>query len=143
VTVAYVKSHGAMYNDMMADHAVREAIMRAVADYHRPLALMLQATPDLERHREEAQQFGIGLLFEAFADRCYTDDGKLLSRRHPAAIHDREQMLSQVRQLNKEGTVTTLGGHRLALQADSLCVHGDNPEGVLAIREIRALVDEA
>lgn len=140
-TVAYVKPHGALYNDMMSDPAVREAIMQAVASYHRPLALMLQATPDWEQHRAEAGQCGIDLLFEAFADRCYADDGKLLSRRHPGAVLDRERMLAQVRQLEAEGTVTTAGGHRLALRADSLCVHGDNPEGVLAIREIRALVD--
>jgi UPF0271 protein len=83
------------------------------------------------------------VLFEAFADRCYDDDGSLLSRSKPGAVHTRERMLLQVEQLKKEGTVTTVSGNRLELQVDTLCVHGDNPESVQAIQAIRALVDAA
>jgi UPF0271 protein len=50
-------------------------------------------------------------------------------------------MLAQVRQICDSGSVTTVGGATLPMAADSLCVHGDNPAGVKAIREIRALVD--
>ena len=141
--LGYVKPHGALYNDMMAGEPVRAAIMNAVATYHRPLALMLQATPDAELHREEAEAFGITLSFEAFADRCYDDDGRLLSRSKPGAVHDRERMLSQVEQLQRHGVVNTVSGQLIELQADTLCVHGDNLEGVRAIEAIRALVDRA
>ena len=139
--VSYVKPHGALYNDMMARVEVRSAIMQAVASYHRPIALMLQATPELDSHRREAESFGLAMLFEAFADRCYDDDGKLLSRSRPGAVHDREKMLAQVEQLQRVGTVTTVGGKLIELRADTLCVHGDNLEGVQAIEAIRALVD--
>jgi UPF0271 protein len=91
--------------------------------------------------REEAESFGITLLFEAFADRCYDDDGRLLSRREPGAVHNRERMLAQVEQLQNYGVVTTASGQLIELQADTLCVHGDNLEGVQAIAEIRALVN--
>jgi UPF0271 protein len=139
--VTYVKPHGALYNDMMAKTEVRAAIMQAVSSYHRPLVLMLQATPQREDHLLEAENFGIRLMFEAFADRCYDDDGKLLSRSKPGAVHDRDKMLAQVEQMGTEGTVTTVSGHRIKLQADTLCVHGDNLEGVQAIQAIRTLVD--
>ena len=33
----YVKPHGALYNDMMAKADVRDAIMTAVAEFHRPI----------------------------------------------------------------------------------------------------------
>ena len=89
--VEYVKPHGALYNDMMANDHVRAAIMESVASYHRPIALMLQATPDADTHREEAAAHGISLLFEAFADRCYDDDGRLLSRRKPGAVHGQRE----------------------------------------------------
>ncbi len=140
LSIDYVKPHGALYNDMMANADVRLAIMRALAEYHRPLPLMLQATPQAEEHRQEAASLGLTLLFEAFADRCYDDDGRLLSRRLPGAVHDRDKMLQQVTQLSTQGSLTTVSGHTLALAADTLCVHGDNPEGVQAIREIRALL---
>jgi len=139
--LAYVKPHGALYNDMMAKDEVRAAVMTAVSSYHTPLPLMMQATPDAEQHRQEAESCGISLLLEAFADRCYDDDGKLLSRARPGAVHDREKMLAQVEQLIAHGTVTSVSGQRIALQADTLCVHGDNLEGVQAIEAIRALVD--
>jgi len=138
--ITYVKPHGALYNDMMADDAVRTAVMRSVAGYHRPLALMLQATPEADSHREEARKYALTLLFEAFADRCYADDGRLRSRRLPDAVHTRERMLDQVRQILEHSTVTTHAGKSLALAIDSLCVHGDNPDGVNAIQEIRQLI---
>jgi UPF0271 protein len=141
LALSYIKPHGALYNDMMAKSAVRTSVMQAIAGYHQPLPLMLQATPEFEQHQREATELGISVLFEAFADRCYDDDGKLLSRRKPGAVHDRDKMLAQVEQLHTEGTVTTAGGHTLAVRADSLCVHGDNPEGVRAIAAIRALID--
>ncbi len=133
----YVKPHGALYNDMMAKESVRAAIMDAVASYHREIVLMLQATNDADTHKEEAKAKGISLWFEAFADRCYDDNGRLLARSKPGAVHNRERMLAQVDQLCSEGTVTTVSGKTITLQADTLCVHGDNIEGVQAIQEIR------
>ena len=142
IEVAYVKPHGALYNDMMADGHIRSAVMEAIAECHQPLAFMLQATPDAETHREEAKAFGIDVLFEAFADRCYDDNGALLSRTKEGAVHSKEKMLEQVIQLQQQGTVTTVSGHSLPLQADSLCVHGDNLAGVQAIEEIRQLIQQ-
>ncbi len=140
LSLEYVKPHGALYNDMMAKDGLRHAIMDAIASFHLPIKLMLQATPQADRHREEAQQRGLELYFEAFADRCYDDDGKLLSRTKAGAVHNKDKMLAQVRQLNEQGTITTVSGHTLPLQADSLCVHGDNLEGVQAIESIRELI---
>tara|TARA_R110002167_G_scaffold14301_4_gene58238 strand:+ start:62 stop:805 length:744 start_codon:yes stop_codon:yes gene_type:complete len=141
--LSYVKPHGALYNDMMADRTLRRVIMLAVANYHRPLTLMIQATPESAEHRSDAQQAGIELLLEAFADRCYDDDGKLLARSKPGAVHSKAKMLAQVKQLAETGTVTTISGTTLTLEVDSLCVHGDNPEGVQAIAEIRQLLNSA
>jgi UPF0271 protein len=138
--VSYVKPHGALYNDMMANAEIRAAVLQAIATYPAELALMLQATPDYEQHRQEAGELGVPLLLEAFADRCYDDDGRLLSRRQAGAVHDRERMLAQVAQLADEGTITTVSGHTLSMPVDSLCVHGDNAEGVAAIRDIRAML---
>ena len=141
LTLSYVKPHGALYNDMMAKADVRATIMRAIGHFHRPITLMLQATPRASLHKEEANEHGIELQFEAFADRCYDNDGALLARSEPGAVHNREKMLAQVLQLRDSGTVTTVDGDSIELRPDTLCVHGDNAEGVAAIQEIRALVD--
>ena len=137
----YVKPHGALYRDMMNNTDLRLTLLTALARYPRPLTLLLQATAAAGQHREEAARAGVSVWFEAFADRCYADDGTLLSRSLDAAVHPREQTLAQVEQLCRQGTVTTVGGRQLPIAADTLCVHGDNPSGVQAIRAIRALLD--
>jgi UPF0271 protein len=114
--------------------------LKAIADFHKPVRLMLQATPDADQHRSEAAAHGIELWFEAFADRCYDDDGKLLSRAKPGAVHTRDKMLAQVEQICREGSVTSVNGKILELKPDTLCVHGDNDEGVAAIKEIRQII---
>ncbi|MGK0399574.1 MAG: UPF0271 protein [Gammaproteobacteria bacterium] len=140
IELAYVKPHGALYNDMMSKDPVRSAIFQAISNHHRPVKLMLLATNAADIHRTEAKQAGIELLFEAFADRCYNDDGKLLARSQPGAVHSREKMLAQVAQICENGTVTTVSGKTLSLSPDTLCVHGDNDEGISAIVDIRALI---
>lgn len=141
--LAYVKPHGALYNDMMANANIRASVMQAVASYHRPIRLMLQATAAWQEHKAEADALGLALYFEAFADRAYEDDGRLMARSKPGAVHNHDNMLAQVKQLIADGTITSANGKVLELQVDSLCVHGDNDAGIAAIHEIRALINEA
>ncbi|MCZ2722019.1 5-oxoprolinase subunit PxpA [Marinomonas sp. 15G1-11] len=138
--MTYVKPHGALYNDMMANSELRGQIMQAVAKFYRPIRLVLQATPEASEHRKEAAQYGIEVAFEAFADRCYADDGKLLARSKEGAVHTKDKMLAQVLQLVEKGTITTVSGHELTLDVDTLCVHGDNEAGVRSIEAIREML---
>lgn len=142
LTLTYVKPHGALYHDMMTDPSVRSALLEAMASYRyreQPLTLIVQATAHAEEHRAEARALGVPLQFEVFADRGYGEDGLLLPRSKPGALHNRERMLAQVTQLQQDSAVTTHSGKTLRLQFDTLCVHGDNPEGVAAIKAIREL----
>ncbi len=140
----YVKPHGALYNDMMCDIQIRDAILTAIEQYNTcnvtPLKLMLQATAELEQHRLQAKAFNIEVIAEVFADRCYDDNGKLLSRAQDGAVYQKKQMLAQVKQLIDQGSVTTVSGKILNMAADSLCVHGDNIAGVQAIEAIKELL---
>lgn len=75
VPLHYVKPHGALYNDMMADEEVFRAIAEAVSVFALPL--MILATTDNQRYLDIADIFDVPLLFEAFADRSYQEDGRL------------------------------------------------------------------
>ena len=140
ITIDYLKPHGALYHDMMAKNEVRRAIFSAMDQGPASLTLMIQATPEIESHRAEASQAGMKLWPEAFADRRYDISGHLLPRHMAGAILNRSQMLEQVQQLLTEGSVTTDTGNKLGVTANTLCVHGDNEEGVQGIREIRKLL---
>lgn len=140
LVMAHVKPHGALYHDMMRDVSVRSAILKAVASFHRPVPLIMQATSDMAAHSAEAESAGVSVSFEAFADRAYNDDGALLARGEPGALLNEEQVLTQVKQLLEKGSVISTNGVQLPLNADTICVHGDNPQGVAAIAAVRQLL---
>lgn len=140
VDIHYVKPHGALYNDMMAKPAVFAAVLDAVAGFYKPLKLMILATARQQEFAENAKARGVALLFEAFADRRYTDEGTLTPRSQSGAVLHGEAMLAQVAQLVKQGTVTTASGNTLHLSADTLCVHGDNQAAIAQVQQIRALL---
>jgi UPF0271 protein len=128
--VDYVKPHGALYHDMMRDEKALSAIQSAIEGR----MLMVPAMPG-ERKKDS------GLIFEAFADRRYTDSGELLSRNERGSVLSEDETMDQVRLLVEKGVVSTGSGQRLELQAESLCVHGDNPVGVRLIPAIREILD--
>ncbi|GAA3551589.1 5-oxoprolinase subunit PxpA [Zobellella aerophila] len=142
--LAYVKPHGALYNDMMQDHDKLLAVMRAVAAFDPRLPLMVMATANPAPARKLAGQVGVNLLLEAFADRAYDAAGFLVSRRLPGAVHhDSELIVEQARRIALGQPLTAIDGSELRLQADTLCVHGDNPESIAAIRAIRQALESA
>jgi UPF0271 protein len=141
LTLSYVKPHGALYNDMMANNDLLATVISAVASYPSTLKLMILATKNAEKHVQLAKQCNVELILEAFADRKYTDEGYLVSRKLDGSVLNKHALLAQVKQLLQNGSVTTRSGKQLMLNAHSLCVHGDNNYAIELIKEIKALCD--
>lgn len=140
LSLAYVKPHGALYNDMMADELLLTTLLRAVAAYPSHLKFMLMSTAAHQQHSELAGSVGIELLFEVFADRRYTKSGLLMPRSEPGALLNEHDMLEQVTLMASDQKIMTVGNKELHLPMDSLCVHGDNPTAVGQIKQIRTLL---
>ncbi len=138
--LSYVKPHGALYNDMMANPTLLATVMQAVAGYHKSLKLMLLASVSAAEHKQLAKGYQLELLFEAFADRRYKTDGSLTPRSQAGSVLDHQAALEQVQQLLQTGTVVSDTGDKVALVADTLCVHGDNPAAVVLVKSIRQLL---
>lgn len=139
--VTYVKPHGALYNDMMKRPDVRNAVIKSVAEIGEgELSLMVQATNQNDELRHDANAFNLPLIFEAFSDRRYTDEGLLTPRSMKGAVLHEQQALEQAEQMIQQKTVTTVSGKTLPIDADSLCVHGDTQGAVEIARKIRALL---
>lgn len=140
--VAYVKPHGALYNDLVRDDALLVAVLRACNAYRPGLPLMVLALADNSRERRLADAAGVPLLFEAFADRAYLADGQLAPRRLAGAVHhDPERILAQALAIAAGAPFADIDGQPLQLRADSLCVHGDNAESLAVLRRLRAQLD--
>lgn len=145
--LSYLKPHGALYNDMQTQAelfaTVLEVVARANERRQRPLALvtLAQTGPTAEQQAQQAARLGVPLLREAFADRRYEPNGQLRSRQHSdAVLHDSQQILAQVQQFASGEAIVASDGSRLVLPADTLCVHGDNPESVATVAAIRQLL---
>ena len=143
VAVTYVKPHGALYNDMLRDDAIFRAVLQAVATFDRRLPLMVLAGADNTARQQIADEFNITLLFEAFADRAYDDAGHLVSRQKNGAVYaDPQQIVAQALLLARQGEIQTVSGRLIPIQANTLCVHGDNPAAVSALRSLRKALDD-
>lgn len=133
--VAHLKPHGALYNDAAQDAALAAIVARAAAEVPGRIALVGPPGSELEC---AASRLHIAFIAEAFADRRYRADGSLVPREEPGAVMaSSAECASQALLLAQEGAVVTVEGQRIALRADSLCLHGDTPGAVATAAAVR------
>ena len=90
-----------------------------------------------------AEKIGLCAASEVFADRAYNDDGTLVSRKLPGAvIKDKDLAISRVIRMVKEGKVESINGKDIAIKADSICIHGDNPKALEFVKNIRQALEK-
>ncbi len=139
--VTHTKPHGALYNLAARDRAVADAIVRAVAGVDAGLTLFgLSGSVLLDAGRE----VGLRVAAEVFADRAYTADGSLMSRRETGAVLDDPQIVvERAVRMATEGTVVAADGPAVDLVADTICVHGDTPGAATLAQKLRAALEAA
>ncbi|WP_447779488.1 LamB/YcsF family protein [Variovorax boronicumulans] len=139
--VRYVKPHGALYNTIAHDERQARDVIAALREIDASLVLVALAGSPLVGWAE-AQ--GLRVVAEAFADRAYTPQGTLVSRREPGAVlHDASDVAERMLRLANEGTVTAIDGSVVRIRADSICVHGDSPGAVEMARRVRERLVQA
>ncbi|GAB3887376.1 LamB/YcsF family protein [Terrabacter terrigena] len=139
--VAYVKPHGALYNAIVHHEAQAQAVVDAVVAVDTSLPILgLPGSVVLAR----AMAAGLRAVSEAFADRAYLPDGRLVPRTEPGAVlHGAEEVAARVRRLALEGVVTAVDGTDVEVRAESVCIHGDTPGAVEMARAVRRELEAA
>jgi UPF0271 protein len=139
--VEYVKPHGALYHAVVDHEEQAAAVVRAVLAVDPGLRLVGLPGSALLRRAEAA---GLRVVPEAFADRAYTPEGRLVPRGRPGALlHDPAEAAARVVRLVTEGRVRALDGTDVEVRADSICTHGDSPGAVAMGRAVRAALTAA
>jgi UPF0271 protein len=134
----HVKPHGALYNQAAKDINLARAIAQAIKDLGDGIILYGLAS---SCYVEAAQEFGVPLWQEVFADRRYTPEGYLVPRKQAnALIETEDEAIKQVLRMANEGEVVALDGSVVKVQADTLCIHGDGPSALDFVRKIRPLL---
>jgi UPF0271 protein len=139
--LAYVKPHGALYNRAAWDPRAAEALTRSVAAVDPGLTLLGLPSSEISRAAEEA---GVRFASEAFVDRAYTAEGRLVPRSEAnAVIHDVAAAVARALALVHDRTLSATDGTELRIDAQSLCVHGDNVDASAMLRGLRRGLEES
>lgn len=138
-SVSYVKPHGALYNTIITHEVQADAVARAVRDVN-PGLPVLTLPHSVFGYR--ATELGLRVVTEAFADRAYQSDGTLVPRSQAGAVlDDPETVSARTVTLVRTGTITSIDGAPVAVDAESVCIHGDSPGAVsMAVAVAEALV---
>jgi UPF0271 protein len=136
----HVKTHGSLGNIANTDIDLARAVARAIKAVDPQLIFMVMPGMPTEQAGKEA---GLQLCREVYADRAYTDDGDLVSRKvEGSVIHDRAAAAERVLRMVQDGEIVALSGKRLSLRFDSICVHSDTPGAVEMARAIRGRLED-
>ncbi|WP_415768994.1 LamB/YcsF family protein [Pseudomonas sp. LB3P38] len=138
--IRYVKVHGALGNLCQSDGEIAAAVSRAIKAVDPTLVCLTIALGQQERI---ASEMGLSVRSEIFADRAYTEEGLLVSRKLPGAvIHDAEAAAARVVRMVKAGGIETVSGKVLMTPIDSICVHGDSPAAVGIASRVRQVLEQ-
>ena len=131
----HVKPHGAMYNRAVHDEEMARATCEAILEVDREMVLVaLAGSPWVK----VAEDMGLRVAREVFADRALNADGTLISRSQPGAvIHDMEEVVERSLRMVTESKATAVTGEQIQVQADSLCLHGDTAGAVEMARALK------
>src|SRR3954463_1788110 len=129
----HIKCHGALYNMAANDEGLADAMVRAAKDLGAMLYVLSRS-----KNYELAKKAGVPVCAEVFADRGYTDEGTLAPRDKPGGmVEDAASAVKQALAMVEEGYVTSLSGKRVAVAADTLCIHGDQRGAVPSAKALR------
>ncbi|AZI14322.1 5-oxoprolinase subunit PxpA [Avibacterium paragallinarum] len=135
VPLSYVKPHGALYNQAAKEESLATLIVKTIKAFDPELKLMgLSGSLMLN----VAEQQGLGTISEVFADRHYLADGSLVPRScADAMVESDEEAINQVLQMVLNGTVRSVDGVEVAINVDSICLHGDGEHAISFADKIR------
>ncbi|MDR3292811.1 MAG: LamB/YcsF family protein [Clostridiales bacterium] len=134
IKLQHIKPHGALYNMAGKDPALAKAIAAGIKEFDPELILLgLSGSAMITA----AEEIGLRVAKEVFADRGYEEDGSLVKRgKTGAMITDETEAIARVIRMVKEGKVTTVTGKDISIKADSVCVHGDGAKALEFVKRI-------
>ena len=134
-SLSHVKPHGALYNMASVSPELAYAIGEAVYSVDSRLMLFGMSQSCLTT---AGSQLGLRVVHEAFADRAYLKAGELMPRSSPGAVFFHEdQALTQTLSILIDQVVYDVGGNRIPIKADTVCLHGDWYGAVTFARKIK------
>ena len=139
--LSHVKLHGALNNMACENIDISRTFTKAVKDLNHNLPIFVVAETELQKAAMELSQ---PFKCEVFADRAYTDEGQLLSRKlDGSVVYDPDKAADNVLKMIEEGALTSVNGKKIPVSVDTICVHGDNPHSVELAETVRLRLENS
>jgi len=123
--IQHVKPHGALYNLIAVNKEKAEIVVKAIQEVFENISIFVPYNSVIAN---VAKGSGLNIIYEAFADRNYNDDLTLVSRKLAhATLTNPNEIIEHVSNMITRKSVKTLSGKEILIQADTFCIHGDNP----------------
>jgi len=132
----HIKPHGALYHSVATDFESAR-VMAEVARTYPGVPLVLQAgSPGIGEMND------VPTLAEAFADRGYRADGRLVARDEPGGLlTDPDEAAEQAVEIATRHRALAQGGAWVDVTADTLCMHGDTPGASAIGKAVRSALE--
>ncbi len=141
VPLVHVKPHGALYNLAAGNLSIAASIARGITRFDPHLVMVGLASSSAMADAAAAQ--GLPYAREGFADRVYNPDGTLQSRKIPGSLIADPQRAAQQAVEMARGFVTAHDGTRIPIDAQTVCLHGDNPSALPNAQAVRKALKDA
>jgi len=142
VPLVHVKAHGELYNWAAVDAGVAAAIARGIKRVDPNLVMVCLATAP--KMLAAGEKEGLKVAREAFADRVYMPDGTLQPRSIKGSVHQEPEVAAQqVLDIVRDGKIKTADGSCVPLEAETICIHGDNPPAPMIAAAVRRHLADA
>ena len=130
----HIKAHGALYNDLAKDRELAEVFLKGISAFREEAVLYVPFDSEIGK---VAVEQGFKIAVEAFGDRNYRDDLRLVSRKEPGAlITDKGEVLAHVHRISR-GYVRTISGNEYPLHADTICIHSDTDNALDILKYLK------
>ena len=130
----HIKFHGALYNDIESDYTLAIELAKFCKKLYPNQKILGLANENLSI---ACKEIGYAFISEAFMDRAYCANGKLVARKEDRAVHnDKSTIVKQALSIAIEQSAYTIKGERIKIAADSICLHGDNPKAFAIAKSV-------
>jgi UPF0271 protein len=134
LNLQHIKLHGALYHLASENKEVSHAIAKAIINFDRQLYWI--GYP-YSKQEEVAKEYNLNFAAEAFADRNYDDNGKLLPRTHTnALIQSSQEVKARIKDILINHAIKTVNNKVFPLDAQTICVHSDSPQALQILENI-------
>lgn len=140
LNLSHVKPHGAIYMMVLDHEDLSKALCQAIYDFDSSLPIYTIAGSVTEK---VAEDIGLSVVPEYFADRPYTEKGVKMFGWTRDEIGSPEDIAGRVLEVVRSGSVTGLGGVKVPIHAQTICVHSDTPNSAQIVRTINETLTDA